>query len=161
MRRSGRRGSVLDLFLVLLLVFGTAGAVLRYREKRSEGSTASLSPYLVMAVVADLPRETAECLDVGELLYTGAGEEYGVVREVRSRPARWRVTANGTLYEGEWPEEVRRDLTVTLELWGNEREGVLLRQGRWPLLAGQRTVVYSNRGQWSLEIRSFSPDRGG
>lgn len=157
MRRGGRRGSVLDLFLVLLLSFCLVGAILRHREKRDEGLDNAISPYLVTAVATDIPRETAECLGAGEVLYTVEGEKYGVVTSVESHPARWRVISNGVWYEGDWPEEERCDLTVTVELQGSESGGALLRQGRWPLLTGQRTVLYSNRGQWSLEIRFFRP----
>ena len=151
------RGSVLDLFLILLFSFCLVGAVLRYRDLRRGEGEDSRAPYLITAVVREIPTETAACIEAGEELYTVEGELYGVVRSVSSAPTRWHLVSNGAYYEGVWPEEWVCDLTLTVAVPGSESGGVLLREGRWPLLTGQRTVLYSNRGQWTAEIRLFRP----
>jgi len=151
----GWGGSILDLFLVMLLILGPTGAVMRYRDLRIREEEGELASYRVRAVMRSLPRETAECAQEGVRLYTVAGEYVGTVASVTLSPTTVRLWKNGVLLE-----EIRQDgrvvdAEVELELYGILRNGVLLREGRYPMPAGGALLLYSDRLQWELLVLSY------
>ena len=151
----GWRGSILDLFLVMLLILGPAGAVMRYRDLRIREEGVELATYRVRAVMQSLPRETAECAEEGARLYTAAGEYVGTVAAVTLSPTTVRLWRNGVLLEEIRQDGAVVDAEVELELDGSLRNGVLLWGGRYPMPAGGSLLLYSDRLQWELLVLSY------
>ena len=144
MRHERSRGSVLDLFLILLLVCVVAGAVLRLIDLYADDATVSESADVVLRVDA-LPIEVVECLSVGEALYNADGTRFGTLVSISHTPARLILEQNGSVFIGSAEENTRVDLTVTVRVRGTRQGALFLRDGRFPLPTNLKLPLYTIR----------------
>ena len=138
-----RRGNVLDLFLILLLVFSILGVIARYREV---GMTvdASTEGELVLRVEST-DAALSECLTVGEELYLVSGAYYGELVGIESARARISLLEGGSFFEGEWDENGPREFTLTVKVMGSVKSGVFYHLQREALLVGSTLTLYGER----------------
>ena len=153
--RGARRGSILDLFLVFLLLLAILSAVLRW-ERQSRESDMPLEKYLLTLETAELARESADCISVGERVYTPSGELLGEVTALEYLPVQITLASVGRYYRGEWPISERCVLRVEVTVLGRMRDGVLLHGGRVPLAVGTPQQLFSERAQLHTRVWSVS-----
>ncbi len=156
-KRSDKRGSILDLFLVFLLLLCLLGVLLRWDGLRRETGE-GLSAHVLRMESGVIYRESADCLSAGETLYTASGEAVGEVRSIRILPAPITLQSLGRYYRGEWPIERRCILEIELSVTGRMRDGVLLLDGRVPLAVGSEQTLFSSATQLSLRLLQYGAD---
>lgn len=156
MRREGeRRISVIDLFLLLLLVLCLVGGLLRRQDARARREE-SLERYRAVWISETLLSESADCLAVGEELFDLSGTSFGRVTAIERVTAPLVIeTANGTV-RGEWEIGERCRLRVEVEMAGSERGGVLLLGGTLPLGVGGARALFSERMRLDVRLLEFS-----
>ncbi len=148
--REKRRIGVLDVFIVMLILFGAVGIFLRVRIL--EIGTAPNAECEVYGRVLNMPSELADCIAVGEILYTADGTPYGTLSEVAVSPAEVRLIENGALITGYDEAGSRIDLQLTVTVMGAESEKGFLRDGRYPVLRGEALALYGERAVFSFVI---------
>lgn len=148
--RNRRRIGVLDVFMGMLLLLGAIGLILRARILQSEVEVNETCAVICLA--RGVPADMAECLHVGEILYTADGSVWGVLREVEARPAEISVLQNGEHVSGVDPTGERLDLTLTVAVSGATSESGFLRDGKYVVLRGEGVLLYSERCALSLQI---------
>ena len=94
-----------------LLLVAILGAVLRW-ERQSRERDLPLEQYRFTLETEDLARESADCLSVGDRLYTPSGDLFGEVTAVKYLPAQITIQSLGRYYRGEWPMHERCVLLV-------------------------------------------------
>ena len=148
-----RHGSVLDIFLVFLLLFSVLGIFLRSHSLKSLSASEEMRKYVAFAVMESVDPRLFDCLEVGEPVFTAAGETWGRVSGVSRTPAKTSVQGNdGAIVQGVWEETRRCDLLVEILFEGNDSAGRVLQNGKTAVLAGQRVTLYSHRVMLSLRI---------
>lgn len=154
--RGMRRGSILDLFLVFLLLLCILGAVLRW-ERQSRDRDLPLEQYRLTLQTVELARESADCLAVGDTLYAESGEPIGEVISLELMPARVTVPSLGAYYQGEWPLSERCVLRFDVAVSGRMRDGVLLYLGRTPMAVGTPQQLFSERVRLQTRVVDVTP----
>ena len=151
-----KRGSILDLFLIFLLLLCILGALLRWDSLRKDARL-PLTQYTLTIDTETLARESAECLTVGEQLYTASGEAFGEVTALEYLPAEVTLSSLGHYYRGAWDRTERCVLRVRVTIEANLRDGVLLYRGKTPLAVGAPLELYSERMRLAACVDSFAP----
>ncbi len=146
-----RRLNGTDYFLILLLLCCAVGSVWRVWDLRS-GERATDGEYELLAEWKNVDKRTADCLSVGETLYTASGERFGRVSAVTASPAVLTVLVGGEIYQAQPVESGRLDLFVTVQFEGGKRGGVILHAGSTPLAVGESLRLYSERCELSCKI---------
>ncbi len=148
-----KKATSLDLFLLFLLVL--SASALLFRWTTGESAKGEMQPLEITAVSAKIRGETADCLAVGEALYTAAGDYFGTVVQVERRLSKTELWSGGVLYT-EVPEGSEiYDLSVIIETEGASGEnGVFLQNGKLPLLVGEELLLYSRKTSLPFRIRS-------
>lgn len=142
-RKKAEGGSVLDVFLILLLLFSLLTVALRaYRLRTAEDITERAS---VVLLAENVRGEIAQGIHVGERLYTVDGTFYGTVTQVRKTGSAVEIREGGRLYLGEWDPDIWCDLFLTVEVQGRERDGIFYQNGSHAVLTGQRAALYTRR----------------
>lgn len=154
--REARRGSILDLFLVVLLLLAVLGALLRW-ERQSRERGLPLEQYRLTLETLELARESADCLAVGDVLYTASGEKIGEVVALELLPVRLTVSSLGSYYRGEWPLSERCRLRLDVAVSGRVRDGVLLYMGRTPMAIGTPQELFSERVRLQTRVVEVMP----
>lgn len=152
LKKKRQKGSVFDLFLAFLLLFSILGGYLRNRELRALSEKESLREYRLVAVVEGIDPRVADCLAEGEVVFNGAGEEWGRVLAGTRHPTKVSFLSGGQTMRGEWDVTRKCDLYVELAFQGSEVGGRILQNGRSALLAEQRLTLYSARTVLPLRI---------
>lgn len=147
---SQKRGGLLDVFIILLIVLSVVGICLRMQALQSGGDNDSFCR--VRAVVKNLPTETADCLTEGESLYTNDGSLYGMVESIETEPARITVYQGDKAYHGVWEDGSTVDLEIWMTLTGSVGEDVFLRDGKHAVLLGEQVLLYGERCALSFLI---------
>ena len=155
--RGARRGSILDLFLIVLLLVAVLGSVLRW-ERQNREIHQPLEQYRLILESVEMARESADCLAVGDILYTASGEAFGEVRVLEYLPARVTLISLGRYYRGEWPMSERCVLHVEVAVSGRMRDGVFLLGGRTPLAVGASQTLFSDRMQLKARVFDVTSD---
>ena len=150
--REKKQIGLLDLFAVILIVLGIAGLGLRIVASR--GGDTEEDARTVVASVYAIPTSVADCIAVGEWLYTEDGTAYGYVEAKETAPARIDLTDAGVTYTGEWDGDARVDLTLSIRITGRVGDGVFLRGGRYAILVGDRATLHAQRLCATFLIRS-------
>ncbi|MBE6589296.1 MAG: DUF4330 family protein [Ruminococcaceae bacterium] len=145
-----RRGNVLDLFLILLLAFSLIGVIGRMAE--GGVSSAAEEEALIDIYVPATEARLFECLEIGETLYLGSGEYYGVLTEIGVFPAQVRLEKDGRVYLGAWDADGPKDLVFTVRVKGAFRDAVFHREGRESLLVGDGVSLYGTRAHISGRV---------
>ncbi|MBQ2734825.1 MAG: DUF4330 family protein [Clostridia bacterium] len=144
-KKSTRKGSILDLFLIFLLIFSILGIVLRYREMKQLSAKNEMREYVVLAVMEAIDPHVVECLQIGEELFTAAGEKWGRVASISRSPAKASLISDGKIVPGVWDGDRKCDLLVEIVFEGSENGGVVLQNGKAAILVGQNWTLYSER----------------
>ena len=149
-----RRGSMLDLLILLLIVLGGFGTLGRFFEARAtasdNGSVATVTVEL-FAYEAHLPSVLAE----GEAVFLSSGEHFGELSSVRAEPSRVTVEANGEHLTGAWEDGTLWDTVLELRVTGSvSEERVFLREGGEALLVGQQLSLYTERAYLYGTVKS-------
>ena len=140
-----RRGSILDLFLIFLLLLSLLGAAMRYRELHRGDFGAPLAEYKLTVRLQSVDPHLSDCIAVDDAVYTAAGELYGRVSDIRVLPAQVGLFSEGDFVLGEWDMKVRCDLEVDIVFEGAESAGRVLWKGTGACFAGQSTALYTRR----------------
>ncbi len=144
-----KRISVLDLLLCILLVLGLVGAAWRFQSAQPTPATDGAVITLVQKKVHS---DTVCSLGVGDALFDGAGNLWGHIDAITSRPSRILLEENGRFYEGEWEGEEWCDVQLTVGMTGKWRTGVFLQNGRTPVSVGSRCILYTSRATLQLTV---------
>lgn len=152
-----RKGSLLDLFLILLLALCLVGLGLRYSALRQKTDEGELVGYRVVMTVKGVPSATASCLAEGDALYTISGEQFGILESVVTSPARVRLYSDGVYYDGEWSEDILCDMEVSVTVSGEENGAILLRNGTTAILCGQTLTLCSTLAALPFTVLEYAP----
>ena len=147
-----REGSVLDLFLILLLVLCAAGLLFRWqfiREKADDSSTEEIE--LVLESEA-IDRQAAGCLSVGEVLYDASGEPIGRVISVLVETVDAEVLSEGSYYVGTWDRERLCKILVTVRCERHASSGGQTRVRGTLLSVGESVQLFSVRSALRYRI---------
>ena len=141
MRKKGSFG-LLDAFIVTVILLSAVGLILRIQVLRLDVREDVSCE--VRMVAKSLPREIADCIGVGDVLYTADGGVYGEVEEIVISPARVEWVSNGVSHTGEWEAGERINLSVRVRVSGSIADGVFLREGKYAILVGDAETLYSD-----------------
>ena len=160
MRTRSRKGNLLDLSLILLLVLCLLGVGLRWRmQRRGEGGTEQI-PCRVTVLLERLPAEWPRCVEIGERLYFADGTRFGEVLSLTVLPAGEPLTVGDAEAHMPWGADRLCSVRAELLVMGTWQEGVLLREGAYALPLGSRLTLYSSRAEWQLLVLFAEPLSG-
>ena len=152
-----KRGSVVDLILILLFLLCAAALLLRGRELNTT-SGESLSTYTVTARIPSLDARTAECISEGAHIYDASGTLIGTIRGIEKKPASFLILSNGEYHSAFWDAEVRCDVVLTFSVQGTGRNGELLLAGRIPWIRGQQLTFYTDLCTLNVKLYNFTSE---
>lgn len=151
-QKTKRRGSILDLFLILLFLLCIVGAWIRWQELVWHGVGKSETTVEMIAQSDGVDTRILSCLSAGERLYTASGELFGTVRLVEGKPHSVILLEDGAFVQGEWDISRQCRLEIHAMLTGAWRDSVFLREGRYPIAVGQSVVLYTECAELHLKI---------
>lgn len=146
-----KRLNTTDRFLVVLLALCLLAVGARVWSLRGDSSE-NVETLEVLVVWREIDARTAECLSVGERLYTAAGEYYGTVADIEYLPVEKSLWQNGELWHYEMPIEEICDVRLTLRLEGRSDNGIFLRNGTESVGVGESKTLYSERCEISCVV---------
>ena len=149
----GRRGNVLDLFLILLLVFSLVSVIGRFGG--GEGSRGEVTEGVVSVQVDSCDASLFECLSVGEALYLASGEYFGELEGIEVTPASVTLLEDGVFFVGTWDGDGPRRFVFSIRVAGRVREDVFYRAEHEALLSGLPVVLYGERAVIRGTVRVF------
>ena len=159
MRRKGvreeRRISVIDLFLLLLLLLSLLGGLLRWQDSRTR-SEENMRTYRATLLSEVVFTESADTLAVGEWLFDPSGTPFGRIVAIERVSAPIVLETGSGSVRGEWDISKRCRLRVTVEIEGSARGGVLLLGGTTPFAVGGDRVLFSERMRLEIRLVEFS-----
>ena len=159
MRRE-KRGSILDLFLIFLILLCAVGGILRWRQLRMGQGLVVTSSYTVTAVAEQVDPRVTECVSVGELVYLENGTLLGRVRAKSNRQSRTMLLSNGQYTEGFWDADVYVDLWLEIDIEATQRGQTVLLGATTPLSVGTSISVRSERTDLLVKLYKFSQSNG-
>ena len=145
-----KRGNLLDLFLIFLLLFSLLGALFRWDSLRHSSSKEQSERLLAVLILRTVDPHVAECLSEGEGVYRASGEYFGELVKKETRPAGVMCIEDGVLVEGEWDASLFCDLYLTFSFSGGRVGDRTLHKGTQPLSRfGERLflLVLTRRGR--------------
>ena len=96
-----RRGNLLDLLLLFLIVLSVFGILWRQYEATNDEHPSQAIQARISAVAFEVDAGTCQSLWVGAPLYTASGEYFGQIAGVEMRPAIVTMLSGGVFYEVE------------------------------------------------------------
>lgn len=153
-----RRGSILDLVLIFLLILSVLGIAFRWQQLKGMTAQVQYKEYRLSGQIRSLDPAVLECITDGEALYNASGEYFGQIGSVRATPSRVRLFSNGVYQEAEWDPEQQIDLAVEILFDGTERDGRILWRGRGEVMVGQALTLYSEYATLHLRVHSVMPN---
>lgn len=138
-----RRGSVLDLLLILLIVLSVTGLFWRRYVSERETASADVFEYTVYAQSEIMDAMTFDCIQKGDRLYTPSGELFGEITALERMTAEVSLISNGVLYQGAWDAEVRCAARVEIRVSGRPTDHGVLVQGKRLTAGGSLPTLYS------------------
>ena len=151
-----RKGSVLDLCVVLLLLLCVAGLLFRWQYLRSrEGDDGTES------IILTLESETIdplaiESLSVGELMYQGSGEPLGQILSLSVNEVEAEVLSNGVYYVGVWDRERLCRLRVTVLCEGSILDHGGIRVAGILLSTGESVQLFTSRAALCYRVQEIT-----
>ena len=139
-----RRLGMIDAFLIVVLLLSGVGIALRIHA-RGDGAVVGDVRGGVMVVARQAPASCADCIEIGETLYTADGNAFGRVIDVIRAPSRIYLYEDGKECVGEWDEQKYCDLTLLLEVEGTYDGAVFLQAGRYPVIMGKTVSLHGER----------------
>ena len=155
-KRNERRGSILDLVLVFLLILSVLGIAFRLQQIKGLSTEQSYKEYQLVGHTGTVHPDFLRCIEGGDALYTAAGEYFGYLRAVRATPTRVTLFSEGKYTSAEWDLWKKNDLYVEVIFEGLEREGRILWNGRSDVMIGQTITLYSEYAVLHVMIESVS-----
>ena len=159
--KRARRGSVLDLFLLSLVLLWVVCVGARYYALRVREASVGTADYLVELESDGVDAAVGESLAVGEVLYREGGEVLGVIESVEAVDAEVRVLSGGVWSAGVWDRSLRCRLRISVRVEGHLGDGVLLLRGGVPLVKEERLLLDSplTRLAWRVRAVSAAPPK--
>lgn len=155
--KRARRGSLLDLFLLSLVLLWVVCAGARYYALRVREASVGTADYLIELESDEVDAAVGESLSVGEVLYRESGEAFGVIESVEAVDAEVRVLSGGAWAEGAWDRALRCRLRISVRVEGYLGDGVLLLRGGVPLVKDERLLLDAPLARLDTRVRSLSP----
>ena len=147
-----RRGSVIDLLVIFLIVLSIVGFLWRQhrieRAKEQEGS--KLYTFYAQSVAMDAM--TLDCIGIGDLLYTSSGDLFGEITALERIPSEVRLLSDGAYYVGEWDEAFRGCVRVEISVRGTPTDRGVLVAGHRNTVGGTLPRLYSERASLGLTL---------
>lgn len=156
-QKKGTRGSLLDLFLIFLLLFCIFGTFLRHQSLHRDEEVNAITELRVEMLLQAVDPRMVGALSPGETLYRDSGEAFGVLVSIEQSATPITLIENGASVTGEWDERICCDLRLTVAFSGVEIDGRVLHSGTRPLSVGQSVICYSERAALQLKILRFLP----
>ena len=153
-----KRGSILDLFLIFLFLLCIVGGLLRLRELRVQNTPVATQPYTLTVVVSRIDPQTADCVEVGEQVYTESGTLFGSVSAKEILPARVTLTDGGAYVVGQWDAEIFVELTLEIEVEAMQNGHAILHQATTPLSVGESLTLCGERTALRVSLYKISPN---
>ena len=148
-----RRGTKLDLFLILLTLLSLTSGFL-YRTGIDHADTDLPQSTFLLELYSDgIDSTMFDCLQVDEALYQADGSLFGTLTALEKLPLSVSLIDNGALIVGEWDEALRCRIHLTVTCTGSLREEAFLFEGRIPLGIGE-AIVLRGRGS-ELQYRLY------
>ena len=144
-----RRLNAADWFLILLGLLSLGGILIRFLGL-GERDRGELQSFAVVVEWRGEDARTVACLEDGEVLYTAAGEVFGVVRMVEQIPAEAEILSGGQVYRAQSLSLV--DAVVEIEVLGRVSEERLFSERGELLAAGQSVRLFSRRAELPVKI---------
>ena len=144
-----RRLNAADWFLILLGGLSLGGILLRFLGL-GEVDRGELQRFAVVAEWKDADARTVACLHEGEVLYTAAGEVFGVVRSIEDTPSEVEILSGGEVHRTQSVSRV--NAFVEIEVTGRVSEDRLFSERGELLAAGQTVRIYSRRAELPVKI---------
>lgn len=141
--KNGKKSGLLDVFIVLMIVFGAVGVLLRMQMLRVTDSDEEEA--LITLTVEHFHTRGLDCVELGETLYTAGGEVYGEIAELSYTPETTSLLSDGVLHTGTPEDTTRVRLSVRVSLTGRAADGVFLREGKYAVMVGERVTLYGER----------------
>ena len=151
MKGQERSFNTTDWFLILLAILSLGAVLLRFLGLGKKESGA-LQHFTIVVEWKNVDARTVACVQEGELLYTAAGEEFGVVRNVKIVSAEAEIVSGGEVYRV--PSPVLVNVTIELDVMGRVSDGRLVSRRGELLSAGSGMKLYSRRAELHLKILS-------
>lgn len=158
--RAPRRGNLLDLFFVFLLLFCLLGAFFRRQSLQSLTPNDAREPLVAVLLLKASDPRMAESLTEGEAVYRASGEHFGTLIAVAVRPCRLSMIEDGAAVEGTWDPSLFCDLYLTVRFLGTKTGDRVLHGGSQPLSVGERITLYTERAELSGLIARIGSDGG-
>ena len=141
------RHSMLDLFLILVLVVCIVGGGLRIYGLRAWQKVPPLQNLMIELQSDAIDGRAVNSIAAGESLYWQDGAVFGVVRDVQALPLSVTLFSNGEALIGEWDRNRCCRIQVTVECAGTVRDGVFLSGGKKPIGAGETLALIGDRSE--------------
>lgn len=152
-----KRGSILDLFLIFLFLLCIVGGLLRRQELRTRDVLVATAPYTLTVVTAEIDPRVAECIAVGEAVYTESGELFGRVTAKTLLDAEVSLLSDGEYLRGAWDASLFVDLSLEIEIEAAQNDRGLLWNATTPLSLGETLTLYSERTALRVKLYKMLP----
>ncbi len=153
-----KRGSILDLFLIFLFLLCIVGGLLRLRELHVQNAPVATAPHTLTVVAPRIDPQTADCIAVGELVYTESGMPFGRVTAMEMLPAKVTLADGGAYVEGEWDAELFVELTLEIEVEALQNGRGILHHATTPLSVGESLTLCTERTALRVSLYKISPN---
>ncbi len=150
-----RRGSIVDLLLILLCFLFVLGVIWRYRTRGER--TDVTRELLLYAVVQEVRPSVADTLSAGDALYNAAGEYCGTLVSVRREPSRVVVLTEGAYVEGAWEMGERVDLHLELSVAAIPTANGILLHGVRIAIGSPLPALYTERSVLRCVLYNMTP----
>ncbi len=151
-----KRGSILDLFLIFLVLLCAVGGLLRWRQMRMGKGLVVTSSYTVTAVAQQVDPRVTECVSVGDLVYLENGTVFGRVTAKSNQPSRVTLLSDGEYKEGFWDTELYVDLWMEIEIEATQSGQGILLGATTPLSIGTPVSIRSERTALLVKLYKLS-----
>lgn len=140
-----KKGSILDLFLIFLLLLCIVGGLLRLRELRVQNAPVTTAPHTLTVAVARIDPRATDCIAVGELVYSESGELFGRVTAKETLPAKVTLLHEDAYVQGSWDAEIFVELRLSVEVDAVQSGRMLLHHATTPLSVGESFTICTER----------------
>lgn len=157
-KRFWRRGNILDIILLLLVLAAIVGIIYRYHEAKVADREPMIEAEVSFSVREVLPG-IGETLRAGDTLRMGADNTvFGQLKKIEVTPAM--VLAeddNGQYVVVELPEGTRIDMAGTILCEGRKNEnGAFVLNGETVLTPGETFAVYTDKAAFMLTVSGIN-----
>ena len=156
-RKNGKRRTVLDLFLLLMLFLCLASGVLQWLDIRNAEGIDREQGVLLEFYSDGISAMTAECLRIGEALYQADGSCFGTLERIERLPLRASLMHDGKEFFGTWELEQKCRLRITVSASGSMHRGSFLYKGKTPLGIGEAIVLRSRGSELEYRLSRCRP----